>query len=511
MMRALAPVLVMLAALALAPAALAHASLIRSEPADRAVVARSPPTLTLVFNEPVTPLVLRLASGGGEHTIELTDVTAVDATLTVRLPNALPQGTHLVSWRVVSADGHPVGGAFTFSIGQPSAAPPRLQLASDPPLRAAVWLGRFTLYLGLLVGVGGVFYAAWLARAPLPPPAWHCAASALQCGLVAAIVSLGLQGVDVLGVPLSEVRRRAVWAAGFLTSYGATASIAIAAMVLAHVALQAKPPAARRLSALALVGVGAAFASSGHASSAAPRLLTAPAVFAHGIAVALWVGALVPLAAAMSLPERRASELMRFSRLMPAVIAVLLASGGTLAIVQVRQFDALWTTGYGLILACKLALVLAVLALAVVNRYVLTPRVALGEATVPRRLARNAVTECVIALVVFGLVAAWRFTPPPRSLLAAAGAPVHVHIHDSQAMADIQFAPPDGGGRRVTVSVLDGQFGPLAAKEVTLFLSKPESGIERLRLPATHVEGATWRIDNAPIPVAGRWQVRVGF
>lgn len=37
------------------------------------------------------------------------------------LPDKLAQGTYMVSWRVVSADGHPISGAFTFSIGKPSA------------------------------------------------------------------------------------------------------------------------------------------------------------------------------------------------------------------------------------------------------------------------------------------------------------------------------------------------------------------------------------------------------
>jgi copper transport protein len=57
--------------------------------------------------------------------------------------------------------------------------------------------------------------------------------------------------------------------------------------------------------------------------------------------------------------------------------------------------------------------------------------------------------------------------------------------------------------------VLDGQFAPLAAKEVTLVLAKPEAGIEPLRMSATHVEGASWRIDNVQLPTLGNWDVRV--
>ena len=46
--------------------------------------------------------------------------SARDTVLTVDVPDTLAEGTYVVSWRVVSADGHPVAGALTFSVGQPS-------------------------------------------------------------------------------------------------------------------------------------------------------------------------------------------------------------------------------------------------------------------------------------------------------------------------------------------------------------------------------------------------------
>jgi copper transport protein len=148
--------------------------------------------------------------------------------------------------------------------------------------------------------------------------------------------------------------------------------------------------------------------------------------------------------------------------------------------------------------------VLVLLVLAAVNRYVLTSNVMKGDVISVGRLVRSIEAELLIALVAVGLVATWRFTPPPRALIAAAEAPVHAHIHSDKAMADVEIEP-----RRITVTVLDGQFGPLPAKEVTLFLGNTAAGIEPLRLPTTHVEGATWRVENISIPTIGRWRVRV--
>ena len=143
-MRAVGFVCVLLAALAYAGAALAHASLIRSEPADRAVVARPPATVTLVFNEPVSPVVLRLVEPNGDAS-ELKEVTAENATLTVLLPRGIARGTHLLSWRVISADGHPVGGALIFSIGAPSAPSGTPRVEPDRPLEWAIWTVKLLL------------------------------------------------------------------------------------------------------------------------------------------------------------------------------------------------------------------------------------------------------------------------------------------------------------------------------------------------------------------------------
>ena len=211
-----------------APAALAHASLIRSDPADRAVVARAPASLTLTFNEPVSPLSLRLVGEGG-HTLELADVAAVDAALTIRLPGQSHGNASARSWRVVSADGHPVGGSLTFSVGRPSAGAPVPEPQSDPARTFALWLAKLVLYIGLFAGIGGAFYARWIADGN-PKAAERLIGAAMECGLVAAIVSVGLQGVDAFGQSLSALKEPSAWANGFATSYGRTAAIAALAL-----------------------------------------------------------------------------------------------------------------------------------------------------------------------------------------------------------------------------------------------------------------------------------------
>jgi copper transport protein len=504
--RGIALLAAILAVLANANAAHAHASLIRSEPSDGVVVEQPPPALTLTFNEPVSPVALRLVQPNGE-VVELERAEAKGATIVVAPPAGLSRGTHLLSWRVISADGHPVGGALTFSVGQPSDAPAPLRMDGDIRLRGAIWVARLVLYLGLFVGVGGAFYCRWVAAWPPPERIETALTVALECGLVAALVSVGLQGVDVLGVPLSDIRELHVWGSGLATAYGLTLGVAVLALALGLASISVKGPIARWYSAFALAGVGLALATSGHAATAGPAWATRPAVFLHGVSVAFWIGALLPLAAALHAGGGR-SELIQFSKAIPLPLLVLVVSGFLLAIVQLRRLDGLWTTSYGLLLSGKLVAVCALLALAGTNRW-LTPRVIGEDRKSAQRLVRSIQAELAIIAVILGLVATWRFTPPPRSLLAAAAQPIHAHFHAERAMADLQIEPAGTAGRQITLGLLDGEFRPLLAKEVLLVLSKPEAGIEPLRLPATHVEATIWRVDDVRLPISGRWHARV--
>jgi copper transport protein len=200
-------------------------------------------------------------------------------------------------------------------------------------------------------------------------------------------------------------------------------------------------------------------------------------------------------------------ELARFSRVIPVPLAVLVATGGYLAWVQLDRPDALWTTGYGAVLSGKLAFVLVLLGLAAANRYVLVPRLKARGPGSARPLAASIAGECAIVLAILGVVAAWRFTAPPRALIAAERA--SIHFHGGKAMAQIEVEPVRARGAAVTIEVLDPEFRPLAAKEVSIFLSNATAGIESVRSNAVSVGTPNWRIDDLRIPFAGRWTLRV--
>lgn len=499
-MRLLAALATLIFCVGLATGASAHAALVSVEPFNASVVASQPKSVELRFNEPVTPGAIRLIDAEGRERGDAR-VSASGDIVSIAVPPGLPQGTVVVSYRVISQDGHPVAGSVTFSIGTPSAKVSAAATA-DGSVNGLIWLARIGLYLGLFVGVGGVFFASWIARAA---DGMAVARAALAIGVVCAIASIGLLGVDLLGLPFAALFKPAAWTVALKTSAGPALLIAGAAMLISALALRAIGPRAH--SAIALASVGLSLALTGHAASAPPETLTRPAMFLHGVGVAFWIGALVPLAALVSRQGAVALPVVeRFSRLAAPVVGILALTGLALAVIQLQSFAALIETRYGLILVTKLALVLVLLALAALNRFRLTPRLA-GSPTAAKALRRSILVESVLALGIFALVAGWRFTPPPRTIVPET--PLALHIHTDKAMFQVLVTPGKAGTDDFVLQLMTGDASPLAAKEVTLTLSLPERGIEPMEHDAELGADGYWHVRKVELPFAGKWHVRI--
>ena len=200
--------------------------------------------------------------------------------------------------------------------------------------------------------------------------------------------------------------------------------------------------------------------------------------------------------------------LNRFSRVAVPAVAALALTGLGLAAVQLGSVRALTGTSYGLLLSIKLLLVAGLLCLAALNRFRLTPRLA-GNPLNTRALVRSIVLECVLAMGILAVVAGWRFTPPPRALVAAAVKPLAIHIHTDAAMFQVLISPGTVGRDNFVLQLMEGDATPLAAKEATLILSLPEHGIEPLQRKAMLGVDGNWQVADVPLPYPGRWHIRV--
>src|SRR4051794_40724895 len=108
------------AAALVAPAASAHAVLQTTRPANDEIVKTAPSQVVLTFDEPVETAFgsVRVYDPHSQRVDEGKPLRPAPSEVAVRLRSGLPRGTYTVAWSVVSADAHPVRGAFVFHIGE---------------------------------------------------------------------------------------------------------------------------------------------------------------------------------------------------------------------------------------------------------------------------------------------------------------------------------------------------------------------------------------------------------
>ena len=366
-------------ALALAPAApaAAHASLVKTDPAEGQVLAESPRVARLTFDETVS------ATAGGVQmydargkTVE-SKASARDTVLTVDVPDTLDEGTYVVSWRVVSADGHPVAGALTFSVGRPSAVvrpPPTPDESSASGVRGALSAVQAIGYLGLFLAAGLVVFAGWLLPAlprldVLRRRLRRIALGAASVAALAGLVRLPLSGAYQQGLGFVGLLEASAWSGA-----GGRDLLALA-MLVGGLAMAVGPlgadPLGGRARNIATAGAVVAIASPsvvGHSRAFAPQFLVVATDILHVAVGAVWLGGLAGLA--LSLPalagrSRAAAEtLARFSGLAAGLLTLLVASGSLLAWRIIGSWDDLFGTTYGRLLIVKVMIA----ALAVADR-----------------------------------------------------------------------------------------------------------------------------------------------
>ncbi|TAN09834.1 MAG: copper chaperone PCu(A)C [Burkholderiaceae bacterium] len=491
---------------ALLPAAWGHASLIATTPPTGAVLGRAPQSITLTFSEPVGVTVMRLVGPDGKP-LTLGPVADVGHQVRIRLPAAKTHGTYLLSWRIVSADGHPVGGTLAYAVGAASAHAPNSQATDSTARDVAIWLSRWLTYLGLFVCVGAALFRTMRGN---DPQRWT--RPVFTATWVLLVIDLGLQGLDLLDAPWSAVWQPAIWSAAIASTYAWTIGLMALALLAAAAALGA-PSRVRRISgaALALLLSGAAVAASGHVGTAPPQWLSRPLVALHVMLAIAWIGALVPLLRLCVSPATEAgarTPLATFSKWIVPVVVVLAASGLGLALLQLEHLSDLWATNYGRVLSVKLLTIAALLCVAAINRWRYTRPTLAGDRLMQAKLARTTRAEVLLGILILAIVSLWRLTPPPRSLDArpAEAMALAFTLHDSRASARISEQAA-GTEWAIALAQPDGQ--PFAAKQVTLTLENPSAGIEALSNQAQPQSPGHWLAKLPPLPPIGGWNARL--
>jgi copper transport protein len=380
---------------ATAAPAFAHATVVGTSPSQSAhYPAAVPPSLvTVTFDDNVTttPKSIGVYDGGG-HAVTVVPVRSADGKVVeAKLPPKLPQGNYAVVWHIVSDDGHPETGAFTFSVGAVSGTAADIQsLEASRKSGRGIGTGfgvvRGLEYFACMVLVGALIFVRWRWRTTLARrDVKRFLLAVAGVGVLTTLASISLQAGYTNGSGSSSLfsgsALREVVDARFGTAALIRAGLlaAIAAYVFVPVTQRRRATRVAVEVPLALLGVGVAatFAYAGHGYTGRWPVVGFALDTTHIVAASLWLGGLVLLALALRRqidPRDSAQALGRFSRIALPAIGVVVVAGALQGWRQVGTWSALSHTSYGRLLIVKVLVVVAIVIIASASRDTLRDR-----------------------------------------------------------------------------------------------------------------------------------------
>ncbi|MFH9733733.1 copper resistance CopC/CopD family protein [Streptomyces sp. NPDC017260] len=389
-------VLLLLAAacalLAGAGPASAHAALTGSDPRQGAVVDKAPAQVSLTFSESVSmdDDSLRVLDPKGKRVDDGKPSGTGGTAYSVKLHTGLPDGTYTVTYQVVSADSHPVAGAYTFSIGAPSETSVSVS-ATEAGGGAVGWLyglGRYVSYAGFTVLVGGAAFvlACWprgsgvRAVQRLVVSGWLAltAATLLLLLLRGSYTSSGKLG-DVFDLNLLGDVLQTKTGASLVSRLLLLAAASLFVAVLFGAYDKREDDEKRDLTfglavggAVVAAGLAATWAMSEHASVGLQTGIAMPVDVVHLLAMAAWLGGLTALLVALYRTPADtpvpALAVRRFSRVAFTSVVALVVTGTYQSWRQLGSWTAFTDTRYGQLLLGKIGLVAVLVGIAYLSR-----------------------------------------------------------------------------------------------------------------------------------------------
>ncbi|MFI9601821.1 copper resistance CopC/CopD family protein [Streptomyces sp. NPDC052043] len=374
-----------------APAS-AHAALTGSDPQQGVVVDKAPSQVSLTFSEQVAMNddSLRVLDPKGNRVDTGKPANVSGTTYAVRLHGGLPDGTYTVAYQVISADSHPVGGAYTFSIGAPSKTSAAVgdQTVGGGIVGGLYWLGRYVSYAGfILLAGGGAFVLACWQRGSGVRAVQRLVVSGWVALTAATLALLLLRGSYTTSGKIGDVFDLTLLGQVLQTKTGAAlvsrllllaAAALFVAVLFGEYQKRADDEKRDLTFGLAIggtvvaVGLAASWAMAEHASTGLQPGIAMPVDVVHLLAMAAWLGGLATLLVALyRAPAETPIEsaaVRRFSRLAFGCVLALVATGTYQSWRQVGSWSAFTDTRYGQLLLVKIALVLLTVGVAWTSR-----------------------------------------------------------------------------------------------------------------------------------------------
>ena len=448
-MRRVALIGALLVALALPASAFAHAALLKTVPSASVTVDTSPKQVSLIYSEAVEPRFAIVSVTNANATSETTGPPTRNAANADQLDvplKQLRQGWYLVVWRVISVDGHPVRGAFTFAVGPNAGPAPQFKIPSLSETAATPKLitARWAVFISFMAAIGLFVLRMFVARPLRSPP------RALSIAFwIALAVALIATPIYVL-IATAEFAVRSFWSWGALIPLMRTSAFGrgyldlelVLALftVAAAIAFWVDRPDREQRSIAELLATGGALAAAaaaafvpgiaGHAAQTSPRALSVPLDGLHVLSGSLWIGGLIGLLVlwgSLGVARRLAGLTIcvpRFSNVALTSVIVLFGSGVAASVLRLPTLASLWRTSYGQAIIVKAGILLGAIFVASFNLFKTVPglRSPVAPPSVAGLLRGLVSTEVVLVAAAVAVAAVLSSLPPPPKALASIGA-----------------------------------------------------------------------------------------
>lgn len=536
-----------------APAS-AHATVVGTDPGDASRLEAAPQQVTITFSESVnfTSGYLKVVDGDGNEVSEgKADHPAGDATkVSVALRSGLGDGSYVASYRIVSADSHPIGGAFSFVVGDgPLVAASGIPVGgtTDQVVESTFTVARWISFAGMVLFGGLAFVVLLWPAGRTDPRARRLVWTGWTGAAAGGVLGLLLEGPYAAGTGIADALDANLLQNTLGTTYGrmlCARLILLGALAFLTVRLLRPVPAQEEdgeaqqdrsrardedLAAICALGVLATYGGVGHAAAGSQPTLALLSDTTHLAAASLWIGGLCVLLFAL-LPSRRTDELAealpKFSKLAMGCVAVLAATGTYQAWREVSPLPALWSTWYGQLLLAKIAGFLLLISLGNLGRMAIRRRYAMPVAyalsvsedgepegrpdpgdqdRLVGRLRRSVLLEVGLAAAVLAVTAVLVSTAPARATYSDPFATT-VQLA-SGGDARIEVDPARSGENTIEVTVLDRDGEPADAQQVSLTAALPSAQLGPLEIPLTRTGTGAYRASAASFQKPGTWQL----
>lgn len=487
----------------------AHAILESSSPEASALLTSSPKEIRLDFDEQVEDSLgdVRIYDSEQREVASSNTVrSSSDASVVTAEAPTLKNDVYVVVWRVVSADGHPLTGAFPFEIGTKSTGTSAALLEevlnrteTTSQLGNPMSILRLLGFLGLILLIGCV---SLLWRSPLLGNA-RVRKTLRYSSVFIAVSSLGLllmQGPYAAGkswgslfdsVLIGDVMQTRLGLALFIRFICALAWGFIAVTAFASVT---------RLWRIGVVATSvitiATYATSGHQSAGTLPAVFVPLDMIHLAGISTWVGALLVLAVIYRDNEVD-NEAKRFSRMATWSMPLVVVTGVVQGLYLMGGISTITQTSFGKLLLAKTVLVACVVLLGSKAR----GRLEASKFSSISKIIRWESTVVVLVLTVTSLMVAQSPNSTTQSSTSFSATKVQNGI-----VAELTVVPATVGSAEVHV-ILTPPGGSLTpAKSVTVQFDLPSRGIPPVPMKMTEIGPNHW-IGIVQFPFSGAWNM----